>query len=882
MLRRRITSGIFTTLLLCISLLVAWTPSYGQLSEIEFIDFDMSDTVAIGGTLTITGILKNNGTIPIPGELALRMATGTLDSPPAPYSNHYYENNFNNSIIYPGELQSFVRLIEVTEEWFDIASGNLQQNKNTAMMKSAAARGKVVAVIWPRGGGAQLQNKENSPQFKSAFDNLDMYMDSIVVLQPDELLVQESYDSNPGILTGIEFKSTPLEYAMPDDIVGFRHDGANWIQVPIQVDEMKWVDPYLLYSGFPSGVNTDSLLIKVYADTETHAGADDTPAFDDNDELVFMLKDAGDFVDLDSITLPIGIIPSTGVEISIQNSVTQKDSYVYLFKQDGSLLQDADTSYVSYDFSLLLGNYLLSYNTNYNNPENTNVVGENYTLHFSDTWVTEDIHMIDGQSSGIDILDAYDTFLGTLPFFNFDISNRCFIANKAGPIRGIRSYMRGELLNPVDIQKTHFFYAKRHDVFTNLLSEYSSSLFDFLDINVTHEEMNYQNNIDLTPLIIDNADDSLCLALYSDIPLKWELIEGTQGSMGVVHEVLIDGIPNNDGLLNGYWSDGDVNSYIAVNGKDGADGADGDGGNGALIATNGIGMWMDMDSINTNQQSDIEYRRYTYFDEPDMPVGAVTAHSASIRQQPLLDVSDNVRHYDIQISAYLEGPFEDNRIEMNNSLNIVHKLLPGQTLPNDSISSSILITPYNTAPWNYVGTEPNTFPTKPYSSNIVDWVLVSFRTGLTPASEVARTLGLITQDGTIEFLSNSILTKEDGANFYIVVEHRNHIGIMSPTPVKVVDYKLKYDFRIQNSFTNNGVRYGQKQVSPGIWAMYAGEGLQNASGYDINGQDKTEWSLKNGTFSTYSFTDFNMDGSIDGKDKAIWSKNNGISGALIR
>jgi len=214
MLRRMTKSGIFTVLL-CICLLIPWT-SYGQLSEVEFIDFEMSDTVVIGGTLTVTGILKNNGVEPIPAELALRMATGTTDDPPVAYSNHFLENNFNNGIIYPGELQPFVRLIEVTEEWFDIANSNLQDNENTATIKSVAAGGRVIAIIWPRDGG--------------------LYRDSIVVLQPDEALVQESYDANPGILKGIDLQGTPIEGILPGDIVGFRHDGIEWIQIPIQIE----------------------------------------------------------------------------------------------------------------------------------------------------------------------------------------------------------------------------------------------------------------------------------------------------------------------------------------------------------------------------------------------------------------------------------------------------------------------------------------------------------------------------------------------------------------------------------------------------------------------------------------------------------------------
>jgi len=201
-------------------------------------------------------------------------------------------------------------------------------------------------------------------------------------------------------------------------------------------------------------------------------------------------------------------------------------------------------------------------------------------------------------------------------------------------------------------------------------------------------------------------------------------------------------------------------------------------------------------------------------------------------------------------------------------------------LPEDIPAS--IITPYSIAPWDYTGTECDTFINIQYPQNAVDWVLISFRTGLESETEVAKTMGLLTQDGTIEFLNDCILREEDGDSFYVVVEHRNHVGIISPTPVTVINYKLEYDFTTQDSFTNNGTRSGQKEIYPGVWAMFAGEGVQEANGNDINGNDKGQWLIENGTFLIYTPSDFNMDGSIDGQDKGLWYDNNGTSGALNR
>jgi len=858
----RVFSFGFFLFLLSVSFLMPRT-SYGQPSEIEFIDFEMSDTVFIGGTLTVVGVLKNNGTMPIPAELALRMATGTTDNPPVPYGDDYFENNFNNAVIQPGELQPFVRLIEVTEAWFDLANSNLQQDGSTGTLKNAAPAGRIIAVIWPRGDNPQLERQENTAQYKSGFDDAVSYLDSIVVLRPDEKLTSDSYDSNPAILKGSNFQGTFLENLMPEDIVGFRYENDQWMQIPIQIDEMKWVDINTIYGeGAQSSVIDNTV---VYADSNTYVGADSIITFDADDELVFMLKDAGNYTDLAN-GIPLGTLPGTGVEISIQNEKLQSDTYVYLFQQDGSLMQHADSNYVSYNFSLD-ADYFTSYNILFDNPENSTVITDNYTLNFSDTWITQDINIIEGESSGVDILETYDTYTATNPFVYTDLTLRAFVSNKTGPIRAIRSYIRGDIYDLVEMQKTHFFYTERYDIFTNLRGEPSDPyLFDIINMDVTEEYMNYRSNIDVTPFLMDNVSDSICVTLYNDTPLEWELIEGSQGSMGIIHEILTNDVPNNSDLLHGYWNEGGVNSYVETNGQDDI----------VMGQTNtGVGMWLNIGELYENSTSpNIEYRRYTYFDEPGMSVETINARSASIQQKPLVDVNTANTQYDINISVYLEGPFLTS--DMNNSLNTIYELLPAQD------TSLPIIMPYSIAPWNYIGTECDTFINKKYPENTIDWLLVSFRTGLTSETEVAKTMALLTQDGTIEFLNDDILTKEDGNSFYIVIEHRNHIGIITPTPIPVINNKLEYDFRTQNSFNANGTSYGQKQVAPDIWAMFAGECIQEVNGNDINGNDKAQWVIENGTFLIYSPTDFNMDGTVDGQDKAIWFNNNGISGALTR
>ena len=88
----------------------------------------------------------------------------------------------------------------------------------------------------------------------------------------------------------------------------------------------------------------------------------------------------------------------------------------------------------------------------------------------------------------------------------------------------------------------------------------------------------------------------------------------------------------------------------------------------------------------------------------------------------------------VNLKAFFEGPF--NGAEMTTSLN---SLLP-------------LNQPYNTAPWDYSGTE--SIASVP-NANVVDWVLVELRettgdaTTATPSTVIARQAGFILNNGTI-------------------------------------------------------------------------------------------------------------------------------------
>jgi len=226
----------------------------------------------------------------------------------------------------------------------------------------------------------------------------------------------------------------------------------------------------------------------------------------------------------------------------------------------------------------------------------------------------------------------------------------------------------------------------------------------------------------------------------------------------------------------------------------------------------------------------------------------------------------------------LEGAYDVAADSMKTKLNTVRKLLPVQTPTSNLVTPTPAEQPYGISPWNYTGTEGEDFTDADYTEELVDWVLVSFRTEVEAAAEVSRTAALLLSNGNVDFVDRCALDLSQNIDsVYAVVEHRNHIGVMTPYKIPILNGVLTYDFTLQDSY-KDPTSYGQKQLAPDVWGMFCCDGnQQDIPSFDINGNDKTIWFDSNGFFDLYIPADYNMDGDINGADKAIWVENNGIS-----
>lgn len=216
----------------------------------------------------------------------------------------------------------------------------------------------------------------------------------------------------------------------------------------------------------------------------------------------------------------------------------------------------------------------------------------------------------------------------------------------------------------------------------------------------------------------------------------------------------------------------------------------------------------------------------------------------------------------------LEGAYQKGNGTMSTLLN-QKGLLPGQTPLN------VLVTParqpYYGAPWFYEGTETM----NPYPSNATDWILVSLRTAQNdPATTVFKAAAVVLKDGFC-VVKGCPSKLKDFTNYYVAVEHRNHIGIVSATPTLFINNSFFYDFGIQQSYIPAGIAsIGQKKID-NRYMMYAGD-FQKSAPSAVNAIDVSIWQQQNGQFGRYATADANLDGEVNALDQILWMVNNGL------
>ncbi len=207
--------------------------------------------------------------------------------------------------------------------------------------------------------------------------------------------------------------------------------------------------------------------------------------------------------------------------------------------------------------------------------------------------------------------------------------------------------------------------------------------------------------------------------------------------------------------------------------------------------------------------------------------------------------------YTFELKVLLEGPFN------------------GTYMDNHLFSQGVLPVnqPFNTAPWNYDGTESITAPG---ATDIVDWVYIQLRETDGDASTatidkmIDHQAAVVLPDGTIatpDGVPNIYYSGNITQNLYIVIYQRNHIAVMSAVPLVESSGTFSYDF---TDALSKAYLDGQKPLGGGMFGMFAGD--SDANGV-VDNQDKdVNWTGDAGS-SGYFNSDLNLDSQVNNPDK---------------
>jgi len=174
----------------------------------------------------------------------------------------------------------------------------------------------------------------------------------------------------------------------------------------------------------------------------------------------------------------------------------------------------------------------------------------------------------------------------------------------------------------------------------------------------------------------------------------------------------------------------------------------------------------------------------------------------------------------VKLKALLSGAYDASGL-MNDDLR------SGSLLPNNE--------PYTTLGYSHSGNESIVDGVFDITGNdaIVDWVYIELRDENTPSTVVATRAALIQKDGDIVDMdgTSNVTFDVTAGNYYVVVNHRNHLGIMSASVLALSTTETTYDFTASLS-NAQGAANGVEDLGSGYYGLYSGD-------VDYNGQTQS-------------------------------------------
>lgn len=190
--------------------------------------------------------------------------------------------------------------------------------------------------------------------------------------------------------------------------------------------------------------------------------------------------------------------------------------------------------------------------------------------------------------------------------------------------------------------------------------------------------------------------------------------------------------------------------------------------------------------------------------------------------------------------------------------------------------------PYNTSPWDYNGSES----VAAIPADVVDWVLAELRDADTPENATSATKlegwpkamflktdgSLVDLDGNLPNIGTPIVNN----NLYLVIRHRNHLDVMSATPLVLSGNTYSYDFTDDITKAHGGAA-GYKSLGNGKFGMVAGDIDADGS---ISVLDFSSWATAFGASQSYNNADTDLDGQVSVLDFSRWAVNFGVENPI--
>ncbi|MBN1673119.1 MAG: PKD domain-containing protein [Kiritimatiellae bacterium] len=157
----------------------------------------------------------------------------------------------------------------------------------------------------------------------------------------------------------------------------------------------------------------------------------------------------------------------------------------------------------------------------------------------------------------------------------------------------------------------------------------------------------------------------------------------------------------------------------------------------------------------------------------------------------------------------------------------------------------------------------------------VDWVLLEFRQSTNGPAVFSRSMflrangQLMTDDGSTAF----VVDVTSGDSYWLVVKHRNHLSVMSASPVTFSSSAVSYDFSTASSKYFGGSP-AAVELEPNVWGMRAGD-------TDSDGAVLAVDALIHGTQTNlvgYRRADLDLDAVVSAADADVfWAANLGAA-----